>query len=70
MIYVGSFKKEAGAKDTERRWKEAGYPTHFTQKGAWYRVSIGNYPSKEEGKKVAQKMSEAFEDGYWVDVLE
>jgi len=54
----------------EARWKDAGYPTHVTTKGKLFRVSIGTYGSKEEGMKVANKMRDAFEDGFFVDKLQ
>lgn len=69
-IFVGSFKNKQNAETIAGRWKDAGYPTHVTTKGAWYRVSIGNYSTKEEGKRVAEKMRDAFEYGYWVDLLQ
>ena len=69
-IFVGSFKEKKNADAVYQRWKDAGYPAMMTTKGAWHRVSLGKYPSKADASKEAKKMKDAFENGYFVGVLE
>jgi cell division protein FtsN len=69
-IVVGSFKNKQNADDLFAKWKAAGYPAYLTTKGAWYKVSLGKYPSIEEAKKEAAKMQDSFKDGYIIEAIE
>jgi cell division septation protein DedD len=68
-IYIASYAQEAPAQDEVSRWKEAGYPAYVSTKGKWYRVSLGKYASKKDARQEAEKLKDAFEDGYWIDVM-
>lgn len=68
-IFVGSFKDKTNADNVFQRWKDAGYPVYMSTKGPWHRVSLGKYASKEAAQSEAKKMRDAFENGYFVDVL-
>jgi cell division septation protein DedD len=69
-IVLGSFKSKQNADDLYAHWKAAGYPAFLTTKGAWFKVSIGKYPSIEEAKKEAEKMRDSFKDGYLIEAIE
>ncbi len=73
-IFIYSFRDKANAVKAAQRWTDAGYFSVITEKGdksggKWYRVSIGRYETKAEALKVAQKLADSFEAGYWVDRL-
>lgn len=73
-IFIYSFRDKTNAVKVAQRWTDAGYFSVITEKGdrsggKWYRVSIGRYETKAEALKVAQKLADSFEAGYWVDRL-
>lgn len=66
-IFIGSFRDKSKAEEEASRWREAGYTSTVSEKGEWYRLAIGRYATKKEAIEVAQKLSDAFEAGYWID---
>lgn len=72
-IFIGSFRDRKRAEGEAQRWSEAGYEVAISEKsftgGKWYRVHIGNFSDKEEARKLALKLADAFEGGYWIDVV-
>ncbi len=63
-VNVGSFKERVRAEQLTNELKEKGYKTFVAeatvpQKGTWYRVSVGHFPSREEalafGRTVKEK---------------
>lgn len=73
VIFIGSFRVKKNAEVEAQKWSDAGYDVSITEKsfaqgnGKWYRVSIGNYPTREEAVAVAKKIGDSFEGGYWID---
>jgi septal ring-binding cell division protein DamX len=66
-IFIGSFRDKSKAEEEASRWREAGYTSTVSEKAKWYRLAIGRYATKKEAIEVAQKLSDAFEAGYWID---
>jgi cell division protein FtsN len=66
-IFIGSFRDKSKAEEEAGRWREAGYTSTVSEKAKWYRLAIGRYATKKEAIEVAQKLSDAFEAGYWID---
>ena len=65
-IFVGSFKSKLSADDLSSRWHDAGYDAFVSEKGILYRVCLGKYSLKAEAQSQADKLKDAFEDGYWI----
>jgi cell division septation protein DedD len=62
-INVGSFKKKVTAERLVNELKAKGYKAFVAeasipQKGTWYRVSVGRFPSREEAQTFAQTVKE------------
>jgi len=62
-INVGSFKKRVTAERLMNELKAKGYKAFVAeasipQKGTWYRVSVGRFPSREEAQTFAQTVKE------------
>lgn len=74
-IFIGSFRERKRAEIEAQRWSEAGYEVSISEKsfnsgsGKWYRVCIGNFTNREEAQKIALKLADGFERGYWIDVV-
>ncbi len=72
-IYAGSYTSKNTANEEAGRWNEAGYQAFVNEssgkKGTMYRVCVGRYPTKDQAKQQAEKLKDAFESGYWVDVI-
>ena len=72
-IYIGTYTSKTVAGEESDRWNEAGYQSfvseHSGKKGSEYRVCLGRYADKNDARKQAEKLKDAFEGGYWVDVV-
>ena len=72
-IYIGSYSSKTTADEEVGRWNEAGYHAFVNEfnskKGITYRVCLGRYSTKDEARGKAEKLKDAFEGGYWVDVV-
>ncbi len=74
-IFIGSFRDRKRAEEEAQRWTGAGFEVAISEKsfnsrsGKWYRVHIGNFSDREEARKLALKLADAFEGGYWIDVV-
>lgn len=74
-IFIGSFRDRKRAEEEAQRWSDAGFEVAISEKsfnsrsGKWYRVHIGNFSDREEARKLALKLADAFEGGYWIDVV-
>ena len=66
-IFIGSFRDKSKAEEEASRWRVAGYSSTVSEKAKWFRLAIGRYATKKEAIEVAQKLSDAFEAGYWID---
>jgi cell division protein FtsN len=66
-IFIGSFRDKSKAEEEAGRWRDAGYTSTVSEKAKWYRLAIGRYSTKKEAIEDAQKLSDAFEAGYWID---
>lgn len=59
-IQVGSYQSVEEANSVVSRWKEKGYSTFLSigqipEKGTWYRVRIGGFPTREEAETFLDK---------------
>ena len=72
-IYAGSYKSKTTADEEVGRWNEAGYQAFVRERpdktGTLYSVCLGHYGTKDEAQQQAEKLKDAFEGGYWVDVV-
>lgn len=73
-INIGSFRDEKNAERVMREWEEKGYSvvtekTTVSQKGTWYRVSVGRFSSREEAQSFARGLGEKGIDNYFVRKL-
>jgi DedD protein len=62
-VNVGSFKNRMAAERLTNEMKKKGYKTFVTevtipQKGTWYRVSMGRFPTREEAQAFARDIKE------------
>jgi cell division septation protein DedD len=62
-INVGSFRKRPRAERLMQQLEEKGYEAFVAeaaipQKGTWYRVSVGRFPSRGEARSFAQALKE------------
>lgn len=61
MVQVSSFKKLSHARSLESRLKKKGYPAFVMSvkisedKGRWYRVFLGKYPTEANARQAAKK---------------
>jgi|ERR1041385_8113990 cell division septation protein DedD len=71
-IYIGLYASKSIADEEAGRWNDAGYHAFVNEAsgpmGASYRVCLGRYGSKTEARQEAEKLKDAFEGGYWVDM--
>ena len=72
-IYIGSYSSKTSADEEAGRWSEAGYQSFVSEssgkKGVLFRVCLGRYPSRDDARRQAEKLKDAFEGGYWVDAV-
>jgi hypothetical protein len=73
-INIGSFRDEKNAKRVMKEWEEKGYSVlteraTVSQKGTWYRVSVGRFSSREEAQSFASGLGEKGINNYFVRKL-
>jgi len=70
-INIGSFRDKGNAERLMKEWGEKGYSlftekTIVSQKGIWYRVSVGRFSSREEAQSFARGLEEKGINSYFV----
>ena len=60
-LQVGSFEKKEHAENLFQKLRKKGYPVFLKrvdlkEKGIWYRVKVGEYPTKVEAEKFKEKL--------------
>jgi cell division protein FtsN len=73
-VNVGSFKERVKAERLMNELKDKGYKAFVAeatipQKGTWYRVSVGRFPSRKEAQTFAQEVKEKEGIDYFVREL-
>jgi len=70
-INIGSFRDKGNAERLMKEWGEKGYSvftekTIVSQKGIWFRVSVGRFSSREEAQSFARGLEEKGINSYFV----
>jgi len=63
-VYIAAYPSEPPASEEVSRWREAAYDASVIFINNHYCVALGHYNKLEEAHAFAEKMSEAFENGY------
>jgi hypothetical protein len=69
-VVIAAYADHGVAADEVARWADAGYIASVIRTKKHYLVALGQYESVPEAKTFAEGMFEAFENGYWVGVIE
>ncbi len=69
MIQVASFQDKSRAEIVANGLKQKGYqpaisPKELPEKGTWYRVSVGDFNTEEEAKRLLDKLNADYKDSY------
>ena len=65
-IYISAFATAADAEDLAGRWERAGFQAAVIHSGGWYRVGLGRFQTVSSARDEAEKLRQAFEEGYWI----
>ncbi len=65
-IFISAFSLETDAGELAERWREAGYNAFIQHASGWYRVGLGRYQTVAVAREEAEKLRQAFEEGYWI----
>ncbi len=73
-IQVIAFKERKRAEEIMENLQEAGYPAFVEQismrGGAWYRVCIGRYPSRDEASRAVKGFGAQLQTSYIIDKVQ
>jgi hypothetical protein len=69
-VVIAAYPENGPAADEVSRWNAAGYIASVLKTKHHFLVTLGQYESVPEAKTFAEGMFEAFENGYWVGVIE
>ncbi|MBI3766837.1 MAG: SPOR domain-containing protein [Ignavibacteriales bacterium] len=69
-IFIASLTDRASAEEEVGRWNEAGYQASVVEAMGHFRVALGQYSGVSEARKTAEELKDAFENGYWIGMLQ
>jgi len=69
-IFISAFHAAADAEELAGRWERAGYPAFVQHSSGWYRVALGRYQTIAIAREEAEKLRQAFEEGYYIGRVE
>ncbi len=69
-IFISAFHAAADAEELAGRWERAGYPAFVQHSSGWYRVALGRYQTVALARAEAEKLRQAFEEGYYIGRVE
>lgn len=65
-IFISAYNLETDAEELAGRWREAGYNAFIQHSSGWYRVGLGRYQTMAGAREEAERLRQAFEEGYWI----
>ncbi len=69
-IFISAFHQAADAEELAGRWEKAGYPAFVQHTSGWYRVGLGRYGTVVNARQEAERLRQAFEEGYYIGRVE
>ncbi|MFQ5824408.1 MAG: SPOR domain-containing protein [bacterium] len=72
-VQVSSWRKRKNAERDAQRFINQGYDAYIQKayladrNETWFRVRIGQFASRDEGRQLATQLAELLESGYWLD---
>jgi hypothetical protein len=69
-IFIASYLDKDPAQAEVDRWNTAGYEAFVIEANQHYRVALGEYSGVSRARQTAEQLHEAFENGYWIGMLQ
>ncbi len=65
-IFISAYSLATDAEELAGRWRKAGYNAFIRHTSGWYRVGLGRYRTIAGAREEAERLRQAFEEGYWI----